>query len=120
MIYKIQGVQTSPTTLTVLLGRNALSSAFWPRLTIKANLAAANSVYRTGQLSLYTPNVVAVSGVDTVDRNIIADLTIKAPSNATDAQILAHFTELGKLLSNATVKAALVEQVRAASDIITA
>lgn len=117
--YKIQGLQTSPSTMTVLLARNGKSASFWPRLTVKANLANGNSVYRVGQVALYTPNILMVDGVETVDRNIIADLTIKAPSSTTDAAIEAHFDELVKLLQDTSVRASLVEQVRLDSDITT-
>lgn len=118
--YQIQGLQTSPTTMTVLLARNAKPAAFWPRLTVKANLANGNSVYRVGQVALYTPNIVTVDSAETVDRNIIADLTVKAPSSATDAAIEAHFDELVKLLQDTSVRASLVEQVRLSVDIATA
>lgn len=117
--YQIQGLQTSPTTMTVLLARNAKPAIFWPRLTVKANLANGNSVYRVGQVALYTPNIVLVDAAETVDRNIIADLTIKAPSSATDVAIEAHFDELVKLLQDPSVRASLVEQVRLSTDITT-
>lgn len=118
-IYKIQGLQTSPTTLTVLLSRNSKSANFWPRVTVKANLANGNAVYRVGQVALYTPNVVTKDGVETVDRNIIADLTIKAPSSTTDLAIKEHFDEFVKLLQNPSVRATLIEQVRLGDDITT-
>lgn len=118
--YKIQGLQTSPATQTVLLARNVKAAIFWPRLTVKANLASGNSVYRVGELALYTPNVVMIDGKEAVDRNIIADLTIKAPSSCPDAAIEAHFAELVKLLQNTSVKASLIEQIRLSNDVTVA